>query len=114
MWAAREPKAAARRAPRLHWRRRACSCSSTGTDVTSPLLHRRSTRLQLHHLEVDIPALKAGANSVGGTVNDGFLAAIVLGLRQWHLDHGLELPHIRTSMAVNLRDAKDDSRGQAT
>ena len=109
-WATREPKAAAKRARDI-WASVQLLRGSMGTNVTSPLLHRRSTRLQLDHLEVDIPALKAGANSAGGTVNDGFLAAIALGLRQWHLDHGVELPDIRTSMAVNLRDAKDDSHG---
>lgn len=109
-WAAREPRAAMARAREL-WDSVQLLRGSMGSKATSPLLHRRSTKLQLDHLEVDIPALKAGANAAGGTVNDGFLAAIALGLRQWHLDHGVEIPEIRTSMAVNLRDAKDDSTG---
>lgn len=109
-WAARDPKAAATRAKQL-WASVQLMRASMGSKATSPLLHRRSTKLQLDHLEVDIPALKAGANAAGGTVNDGFLAAIALGLRQWHLDHGVEIPDIRTSMAVNLRAADDDSRG---
>jgi hypothetical protein len=109
-WAARDPKGAVALGKRV-----ATSVQllreDMGSDSKSPLLRRRSTRLQLDHLEVDIPALKAGANAAGGTANDGFLAAISLGLRQWHADHGVEIPEIRTSMAVNLRKADDDSTG---
>jgi diacylglycerol O-acyltransferase len=82
-----------------------------GHTPSSPLLTRRSNRLQFDVFDVDLVALKAGAKSVGGTLNDGFLAAIALGLRRWHADHGLELPSVRTSMAVNRRAQGDDSLG---
>jgi hypothetical protein len=108
--AARHPKATARRVKGL-WDSARLLKADMGTSSMSPLLRRRSTKLQLDHLEVDIPALKAGAKSVGGTVNDGFLAAIALGLRRWHAEHGVEIPEIRTSMAVNLRKDDDDSLG---
>jgi hypothetical protein len=109
-WVVREPKAAAARAKRLV-RSIKLLRQDLGSNSMSPLLQRRSTKLQFDHLEIDIPALKAGAKAAGGTVNDGFLAAIALGLRQWHHDHGAEIPEIRTSMAVNLRSADDDSPG---
>jgi hypothetical protein len=109
-WAAREPKDAAKLAKRI-----ATSIQllrqDLGSNSMSPLLRRRSTKLQFDHLEIDIPALKAGANAAGGTVNDGFLAAIAIGLRRWHASHGVEIPEIRTSMAVNLRSKDDDSLG---
>ena len=63
-----------------------------GHTPSSPLLTRRSNRLQLDVFDVDLVALKAGANPAGGTLNDGFLAAIAVGLRRWHADHGLALP----------------------
>jgi hypothetical protein len=109
-WAIQEPKAAVALGKRVVHSARLLK-QDMGSDSKSPLLRRRSTKLQLDHLEIDIPALKAGANAAGGTVNDGFLAAIALGLRQWHADHGMEIPEIRTSMAVNLRKPGDDALG---
>jgi diacylglycerol O-acyltransferase len=108
--AVRHPKAAVARVKRVAHSIKLLR-EDMGSNSMSPLLRRRSTKLQFDHLEIDIPALKAGAKSVGGTVNDGFLAAIALGLRAWHADHGVEIPEIRTSMAVNLRTKDDDSLG---
>jgi WS/DGAT/MGAT family acyltransferase len=82
-----------------------------GTEPLSPLLARRTNGLQLDAFEVDLVGLKRGAKAVGGTVNDGFLAAICLGLRRWHADHGVEVPAVRTSMAVNTRAAQDSTLG---
>ena len=52
--------------------------ASQGTDTLSPHLMRRSDRLRYDWIEIaDMPSFKAGARAVGGSVNDGFMAAFV-------------------------------------
>ncbi len=77
--------------------------ASTGTETLSPQLKRQSTKLRLDLLEVDIKALRAGARAAGGSVNDGLLAAMSLALGRWHREQGVQVPEIRTTMAMNTR-----------
>ncbi|HJR24881.1 MAG TPA: WS/DGAT domain-containing protein, partial [Acidimicrobiales bacterium] len=74
-----------------------------GAGPLSPVLQRRSDALRLDRMEIDLAGLKAGARAVGGSINDGLMAAFSLGLRRWHRDHGYEVPALRTAMAVNRR-----------
>ena len=103
-WAAREPRAAAGRAVDLVKAARRLQ-EPVGPAPLSPLLVRRSTRVALHAQQVDLTALKAGARAAGGSINDGLMAAVSLGLRQWHRDLGVTLPAIRTAIPVNRRPA---------
>jgi WS/DGAT/MGAT family acyltransferase len=84
-----------------------------GPEPLSPLLRRTSARMRFDVLPVDLAALKAGARAAGGSVNDGVMTAVSLGLRQWHLDHGVRLPAVRTAMAVSTRTPRDAWRGNA-
>ncbi len=108
--AARRPAATARRARSLVRDGRALK-ADLGHTPSSPLLTRKSNRLQLDVFEVDLVSLKAGAKAAGGTLNDGMLAAVALGLRWWHADHGVSVDTVRTSMAVNLRAKGDATLG---
>ena len=101
-WALQHPRPAARRARELagalHRMR-----AHQGSVGHSHLLTRRSQRLRFDHFEVDLSALKAGARAVGGTVNDGFMAALSIALHRWHLDEGHPVAQLRTAMAINTR-----------
>jgi WS/DGAT/MGAT family acyltransferase len=101
-WAAREPRAAAERGVEIVKAARRLQ-SPVGPTPLSPLLVRQSKELRFHALEVDLAQLKVGARAAGGSINDGFMAAVSLGLRQWHLDHGVRVPTLRTAMAINRR-----------
>jgi diacylglycerol O-acyltransferase len=77
----------------------------------SPLLRTRSDELRFDLVPVDLPALKAGAKALGGSVNDGFLAGLSLALHRYHLDHGLRVEELRTAMAMSTRSPVEGHRG---
>jgi WS/DGAT/MGAT family acyltransferase len=105
-WAAANPRAGARRTRELAGAVRRMQRQQS-TQTRSPLLRRRSDELRFDWLTFELPAIKAGAKAVGGSLNDGFMAAVALGLHAYHLDHGIRLDSVRTAMAVNRRT--DDS-----
>lgn len=101
-WARHEPAVAAGRAVDLVKAARRLQ-KPVGPTPLSPLLRRRSDELRFDGMEVDLVALKAGARAAGGSINDGLMAAVSLGLRWWHRDLGVQVPMLRTAMAVNRR-----------
>lgn len=108
--AAADPRAAAARAKELGAAVQRMQAAQ-GDAPCSPLLRRTSDRNRFDHLRVDLDALRAGARAVGGSANDGFLAAVALGLHRWHLEHGTRVPELRTAMAVSTRTAEHDHQG---
>jgi diacylglycerol O-acyltransferase / wax synthase len=57
-------------------------------------------------LTVDLDALKAVSNELGGTVNDGFVAGVAGGAGAYHRERGVEIDDLRVSMPVNTRTDK--------
>ncbi len=82
-----------------------------GSAPLSPLLRRRSDRNRFDHLAVDLDALRAGARALGGSANDGLMAAVSLALHRWHLDHGVKVPEVRAAMPISTRSAEQDHSG---
>jgi diacylglycerol O-acyltransferase / wax synthase len=109
-WAATHPVAGARRARELAGALRRMQ-GQQSTSGGSPLLRRRSDELRLDWLEIDGDALRAGAKAVGGTFNDGFLAAMSLALHAYHREHGALAESVRAAMAVNTRTDKQGYQG---
>ena len=102
-WIASEPAAGfarVRDAGRALGRLRA---EMQGTEPMSPILRRASNRDRFDVDRVDIASLKAGAKALGGTFNDGVLAAVSVGLHRWHLDHGVRVPAVRLAMPISTR-----------
>jgi WS/DGAT/MGAT family acyltransferase len=66
---------------------------------------------RLATIEVSLDALKKSAKSVGGTVNDAYLAAIAGGLRRYHERHGAAVDSLRALMPINLRAGQDTNWG---
>ena len=77
----------------------------------SPVMRDRATTRQLAMIEVSLDALKKSAKTVGGTVNDAYLAAIAGGLRTYHERHGAAVDSLRALMPINLRAGKDANWG---
>jgi diacylglycerol O-acyltransferase / wax synthase len=77
----------------------------------SPVMRDRATTRHLAMIEVSLDALKKSAKTVGGTVNDAYLAAIAGGLRTYHERHGADVDSLRALMPINLRAAKDANWG---
>ena len=77
----------------------------------SPVMRDRATTRHLAMIEVPLDALKRSAKTVGGTVNDAYLAAIAGGLRTYHERHGAAVGSLRALMPINLRAGKDANFG---
>ncbi len=81
---------------------------SAGRTLTPPgtgstLLTPRGGDWHLEVLEVPLVDLKAGAKAAGGSLNDGFLAAVVGGFRRYHQRHGAPLGTLAVGIPISLR-----------
>ncbi|MGY1652832.1 HAD-IB family hydrolase [Geodermatophilus sp. SYSU D01119] len=70
-----------------------------GSDLLAP----RGGGWHLEVLEVPLADLKAGAKAAGGSLNDGFLAAMVGGFRRYHQRHGAPLGTLTVGIPISLR-----------
>jgi diacylglycerol O-acyltransferase / wax synthase len=81
------------------------------THTLSPVMVDRHRHSTFETLEVPFDALRSAAARVGGTLNDGFLAAISGGLRRYHDALDVEVEDLRVAMPVSLRASTDDPGG---
>ena len=109
-WAAANPSAGKARARELGAALQRFQAEQ-GKEPLSPLLRRTSDRNRFDHLRVDLDRLRAGARALGGSANDGFMAAVSIGLHRYHLEHGVRAPELRTAMAINTRKETDGHSG---
>jgi len=81
------------------------------SSTLSPVMvdRHRDTRFEL--IEVPLDALRSAAGHAGGTLNDGFLAAITGGLRRYHEALGAEVDDLLMAMPVSLRTSGDEAGG---
>jgi diacylglycerol O-acyltransferase / wax synthase len=72
-------------------------------DTKSPLMRERGMTRRLAVSEVSLQALSRAAKTVGGTVNDAYMAAVTGGLRRYHQRHGAAVQSLRAVMPISLR-----------
>ncbi|MHC1560723.1 wax ester/triacylglycerol synthase domain-containing protein [Actinomycetospora sp. C-140] len=79
----------------------------------SPILAGGGDRMnwRFEVFECPIADLKKAAKSVGGTVNDAFVCAVLGGLHLYHLGKATEIDDVPISMPVSVRDPKDPMGG---
>ncbi len=76
----------------------------------SELLARRGGSWHFEVVDVPLADLKAGAKAVGGSLNDGLLAAVIGGFRRYHEWFHAPLDHLTVGFPISLRN-KDDPQG---
>ena len=76
----------------------------------SALLTPRGGGWHFEVAEVPLADLKAGAKAAGGSLNDGFLAAVVGGFRRYHERLGAPAETLTVGIPISLR-AQDDPQG---
>ncbi len=81
------------------------------TDTLSPVMVDRHRASRYEMIEVPLADLRRAAGAAGGTLNDGFLAAITGGLRRYHDAFGVEVEGLRMAMPVSLRTGADGIGG---
>jgi WS/DGAT/MGAT family acyltransferase len=76
-----------------------------GGDVAggSPLWKERSRRRHLEGLRVDLEDAKAAGKTLGGTVNDFFVAGAVMGALAYHAERHVEVDALNISFVVSTR-----------
>ncbi len=78
----------------------------------SALLARRSMTMGLGAIDVPFADFKAATKAAGGSLNDGFLAALMGGFRRYHEAMGAEVAEaMPTSLPVSVRKADDPEGG---
>jgi diacylglycerol O-acyltransferase len=81
------------------------------SDTRSPVMTARSLRRRLDLLTVGLADLKAGAAAAGGSLNDGFLAAVTGGLRRYHDLHSVAVDELRVTLPISIRKESDPVAG---
>ncbi len=81
------------------------------TDTWSPVMTGRGLGRRLATVDVPVAELREAAHVSGFTLNDAFLAAVVLGLRTYHARHGSVIERLRVTMPISLRKAGDPIGG---
>ena len=62
-------------------------------------------------LEVGLDDLKRASATAGGSVNDGFMAAVTAGLRRYHEHHGQPVDELRVTLPISVRTPEDPAAG---
>src|SRR4051812_8536393 len=69
----------------------------------SPLLGERSRSWRFDALDVPLRQLKAAGNSVGGSLNDAYVAGLLGGFRRYHEHFGQPIDELAMAMPISLR-----------
>ncbi|MFI5042043.1 MAG: WS/DGAT domain-containing protein, partial [Acidimicrobiales bacterium] len=80
-------------------------------NTLSPIMRERGLSRHLEILELGLDDLKRAAGAAGGTVNDGFMAAVTGGLRRYHEHHGAPVEQLRVTLPISIRTAEDPIGG---
>lgn len=80
-------------------------------ETRSPVMTARSLDRHLDMVAVQLDDLKRAAGSVGGSLNDAFLAALTGGLRRYHERHGADVDELRITLPISIRQEGDPQGG---
>ena len=80
------------------------------SSTLSPVMTERHLGWRYGVLDVPFAPLHDAGRSGGCTLNDAFLAGVLIGLRNYHEIHGAAVAELRVTMPVSLR-TEDDAAG---
>ncbi len=78
------------------------------SEPMSPIMAGRSLSVRFDTLTASLPTMKLAAKTVGGRLNDAFVAAVAGGLRRYHDKHGVTVDELRMTMPINIRPDDGD------
>ena len=81
------------------------------SNTLSPLMTGRSLGRRLAMLEIGLADLKRASMTGGGSVNDGFMAAVTAGFRRYHEHHGQPVDELRVTLPISVRMPEDPAAG---
>jgi WS/DGAT/MGAT family acyltransferase len=77
----------------------------------SPLLARRSLSWRFAAMDVAYPDLRAASKAAGGSLNDGYIAALLGGFRRYHEQMGVGAAGIPMAIPISVRTSSDEGAG---
>jgi WS/DGAT/MGAT family acyltransferase len=77
----------------------------------SPIMTDRSLDRRLDMIAVDLDDLKRAGGTVGGSLNDSFIASVTGGLRRYHERHGASVGELRMTLPISVRKEDDPAGG---
>lgn len=77
----------------------------------SPLLRERSLSWRFATMDVPFAPLRAASKTVGGSLNDAFLAALLGGYRRYHEELGTPVDRIPIAIPISVRRPGDPDGG---
>ena len=77
----------------------------------SPIMTGRSLDIGFADHTLPLADLRAAGKRIGGSINDAFIAAVLLGIGTYHRTHGHDTDQIRLAIPINTRAPGDDSVG---
>ncbi len=80
----------------------------------SPVMDGRGTTYRFLTLDVAFRDLRAAARAQGASVNDAFLAAVLLGMDIYHRRHGVVVDELRVNVPISLRGDAGDTTGRGS
>lgn len=81
------------------------------TTTLSPVMTARSTRRRFGVLELPVAALAAAATATECSINDAFLAAVLLGMAEYHRRHDGVPSDLMVTLPISLRTDQDPLGG---
>ena len=81
------------------------------SETLSPIMTERSIARRLDMVEVKLTDLKRAAATSGGSLNDGFMAAVTGGLRRYHEERGVSVDELRVTLPISIRKPDDAPGG---
>ncbi|NEW37695.1 DUF1298 domain-containing protein [Nocardia cyriacigeorgica] len=81
------------------------------TTTLSPVMTDRGTARRLAAFDVPTAALARAAHTNECTMNEAFITAVLLGLRDYHDRHGTSIEQLRVTMPISLRTDDDPLGG---
>ncbi|WP_084495531.1 wax ester/triacylglycerol synthase domain-containing protein [Nocardia shimofusensis] len=81
------------------------------TSTLSPVMTERGQSRRLSVLEAPLAELSAAAHRAECTLNDAYLAALLIGLRAYHERQGASVEQLRLTMPISTRTAADPIGG---
>ncbi len=83
--------------------------TKVSVEPLSPILKGRSINYHFETIDMDFDKFKAAARKRNRTVNDLFLAAISVGMYDYHQKMGHPVDELRMNMPISLRTSADES-----
>jgi WS/DGAT/MGAT family acyltransferase len=81
------------------------------TAPMSPIMVGRGLTRRLAVIDVALDELRRVAKATNASLNDVFVAAVLGGVRHYHVRHGADPEWLRMTLPINLRQGNDDAGG---